>query len=407
MWRPPNKCTCRWSTVCPPSSPVLITRRYPLLNPASRAMCAAFATRCPSSAAWVSSACTVEAICSFGITNTCVGACGLMSAKAMLRSSSYTRFAGIDPATILQKRHSAPMAVPHSAFYGADIGIPYASACEIFRLFARRPGVIRSRKRSAIPDRGMRVEPPLEDGMRRRIVERVLPEDVERPLPHCLRIRDDSVHRLLSVDIGIVFKSPAIGVRDGRAKHGNHAERQRKHPDSAPIGDGPNPPFRSITRDQQARAKVAQPEERQQRKTRQRSAKHHMAQRVVSQLVREDERDLLWRRMRDRRVPHHYALGRAEPGHICVQLGPLRARLHHEHSLRRNRHAAACHHLFQLRYQSRVCLLHRRKAVEQRVDHVRRNKYARDHNPHRHAPKPYPPALAGAANDPHQDHNDR
>ena len=34
MCRPPSRCRCRWSTVCPPSGPVLITMRYPRSSPA-------------------------------------------------------------------------------------------------------------------------------------------------------------------------------------------------------------------------------------------------------------------------------------------------------------------------------------------------------------------------------------
>src|SRR5258706_8000947 len=45
-------------------------------------------------------------MCCLGTTSRCVGACGLMSGKPMQHSSSYTRFAGIVPETILQNRQS-------------------------------------------------------------------------------------------------------------------------------------------------------------------------------------------------------------------------------------------------------------------------------------------------------------
>lgn len=41
-----------------------------------------------------------------GMTRMCVGACGWMSAKASTSSVSWRRFAGMVPATILQKRQS-------------------------------------------------------------------------------------------------------------------------------------------------------------------------------------------------------------------------------------------------------------------------------------------------------------
>src|SRR5882757_10444821 len=45
-------------------------------------------------------------MCCLGITRRCVGAWGLMSGKPMQHSSSYTRFAGMAPETILQNRQS-------------------------------------------------------------------------------------------------------------------------------------------------------------------------------------------------------------------------------------------------------------------------------------------------------------
>ena len=43
-------------------------------------------------------------MCRFGITRTCVGACGLMSRNAITASSWWTILAGIFPATMSQKR---------------------------------------------------------------------------------------------------------------------------------------------------------------------------------------------------------------------------------------------------------------------------------------------------------------
>src|SRR3954447_4958234 len=49
--------------------------------------------------------------CSLGMTSTCVGACGLMSRKARVRSVSRTTSGGISPRTILQNRQSLEVSV--------------------------------------------------------------------------------------------------------------------------------------------------------------------------------------------------------------------------------------------------------------------------------------------------------
>src|SRR5699024_5571532 len=105
--RPPRRWPCRWKTVCPPLPPVLNTSREP-----ESATLSATATSCASrtiSSMSPLSATAAEATSGWwsrGTTSTCVGACGLMSRKAMVRSPSRTISAGTSPLTILQKRQS-------------------------------------------------------------------------------------------------------------------------------------------------------------------------------------------------------------------------------------------------------------------------------------------------------------
>src|SRR5258708_5023323 len=74
--------------------------------PRSRAILAATNWQYPSNSASASSASLSPTMCFLGMINTWVGACGLISSKAKLRSSSYTFLEGILPAMILQKRQS-------------------------------------------------------------------------------------------------------------------------------------------------------------------------------------------------------------------------------------------------------------------------------------------------------------
>src|SRR2546427_10273483 len=104
--RPPNTCRCTWRTTWFASRPVLITARQPVLSrPCSRATCAA---RAKTGAITVPSpTSSSEARWRFGITRMCTGISGLMSGNAMAPAFSPSFFAGILPATILQKMQSS------------------------------------------------------------------------------------------------------------------------------------------------------------------------------------------------------------------------------------------------------------------------------------------------------------
>ncbi len=77
----------------------------------------------------------------------------------------------------------------------------------------------------------------------------------------------------------------------------------------------------------------------------------NVSEHVVSHLVSEDEERLRRGHVLHGRVPHDDALGRAEAGDVGVQRRGLLAGLHLEHALRRNVHAGAMHHAFDLRDQ--------------------------------------------------------
>src|SRR5687767_10425239 len=96
-----------WKTLWPASRFVLKTVRYPRsLYPCSFAITAARRNIEPTSASCSGARSFSEAICNFGMSSTCSGACGLMSEMAMRSGSSNTGFTGISRAIILQKRQS-------------------------------------------------------------------------------------------------------------------------------------------------------------------------------------------------------------------------------------------------------------------------------------------------------------
>src|SRR5438067_5263163 len=99
-------CRWTWKTTWLASRPVLITARHPVLStPCSRAT---FEAKAKTGAiALPSPISSSETMCRLGITRMCTGISGLMSGNAMAPSFSPSFFAGIFPATILQKTHSS------------------------------------------------------------------------------------------------------------------------------------------------------------------------------------------------------------------------------------------------------------------------------------------------------------
>src|SRR3954447_12265783 len=101
---------CVWNTVCHAAEPNALSRLTPSAPSASfwrsatRLAIAATAARSASSISPTS----VE--CALGITSACPRVHGLMSMKAMVRSSSSIFVAGSSPATILQKMQSSAIA---------------------------------------------------------------------------------------------------------------------------------------------------------------------------------------------------------------------------------------------------------------------------------------------------------
>ena len=107
--RPPITWTWTWKTDFPPDGPVFVTSRKPAAIPSWSATAAAAANNADVSAG----SCREIAVMSWwwarGITRTCVGACGLMSRNATVRSSARTTSAGISPAMIGRTDRSGRM----------------------------------------------------------------------------------------------------------------------------------------------------------------------------------------------------------------------------------------------------------------------------------------------------------
>src|ERR1700748_3473542 len=94
-----------------------------------------------------------------GMTSTCTGACGLMSAKASVSSSSCTRVAGMAPETILQKRQSIDADIRKQTLDSREAG--ELLRWEILGPHARLPRVIGVRERGAAAQGGVVVEQKL------------------------------------------------------------------------------------------------------------------------------------------------------------------------------------------------------------------------------------------------------
>ena len=73
------------------------------------------ASRSASTPPWRSSISAAEAMCSFGISRMCTGACGFVSRNANTVSDSCMTSDGISRAAIRQKMHSASNAVSDMA----------------------------------------------------------------------------------------------------------------------------------------------------------------------------------------------------------------------------------------------------------------------------------------------------
>ena len=310
----------------------------------------------------------------------------------MQRSSSYTRFAGILPSTILQNRQSVGIGgskLSLALYYIRSLHLSRENTLDADLL--SRGCMLRRRQHGFRWKDGCRSRTRRRDAVSGSSRE-ALAEALEGLLRDRLRVGDDAVDGLLSVDVGGVLDGAAEGVFDGRGEKRQSVQHKQQDGEAGPVVLRVDMPARAVAAKGPLRQLLPEKEGHEQQKAGEDEAEGDVMQGVVAELVAEDGGELVRRGVGDGGIPEDEALGGAEAGDVGVEAGDLAAGVHVEHPVGRKADAAAGDDLLQLLNEGGVRLLERLELVEERIDEDRREEDSKEDRRHRRNPEPEPPA---------------
>src|ERR1700761_1808557 len=256
-----------------------MTVRKPPDKPSLLAMRAATRWRYPNRSWSSATASASEPMCFRGTTSMWVGAWGLMSRNAYVRSSSKTFFDGISPAIILQNKQ----------------GMSHILLAEISWMGAGLPGIVTLSESLASGDRRVGIGPENNKRRRVRILERFLPQALERLGIYRLGIGNDAMDDLATEDIRLMLLSAADAVGNGLGKEREDRKPQEQYACCRPVFERSDMPTRPIAQDKPTYQVRPHPQEEERQHRSHGQSAFDVVQHIMPQLVAENQQDLIRR----------------------------------------------------------------------------------------------------------------